>query len=94
MINNTALVPHKLSELEVAGMSIVKEAPSAPEHTPDPGPEDSPTPNQPTAAPKPPKRLSLKISRQTTVGEFKKMLQLQLQQVAGMKDSDEVEIDF
>ena len=89
MINNTALAPQKLSELQVAGMSIVKEAPPAPEPTDDT--DDSPLP---TPVPKPPKRLSLKISRQTTVGDFKKMLQLQLQQVAGMQDSDEIEIDF
>ena len=89
MINNTALAPQKLSELQVAGMSIVKEAPPAPEPTDDT--DDSPSP---TPVPKPPKRLSLKISRQTTVGDFKKMLQLQLQQVAGMRDSDEIEIDF
>ena len=89
MINNTALAPQKLSELQVAGMSIVKEAPPAPEPTDDTN--DSPLP---TPIPKPPKRLSLKISRQTTVGDFKKMLQLQLQQVAGMRDSDEIEIDF
>lgn len=89
MINNTALVPHKLSELEVAGMSIVKEAPPALEPTLDPDELPSPTP-----VPKIPKRLSLKISHQTTVGEFKRLLQLQLQQVAGMQDSDEIEIDF
>ena len=89
MINNTALAPQKLSELQVTGMSIVKEAPPVPEPTDDT--DDSPSP---IPFPKVPKRLSLKISRRTTVGDLKKMLQLQLQQVAGMQDSDEIEIDF
>lgn len=93
MINYTALVPQKMSELQVAEMSIVKEAPPAPEPTPPPGPGGSTAPTPPPL-PKPPKRLSLKISRNTTVGAFKKMLQLQLQQVAGMQDSEEIEIDL
>lgn len=93
MINNTALVPQKVSELQVAGMSIVKEAPPTQEPVLIPEPGDPPVPT-PTPVPKPPKRLSLKISRLTTVGDFKKMLQLQLQQVAGMQDSDEIEIEL
>ncbi len=94
MINNTSLAPQKLSELEVASMSIVKEAPQVPEPpVATPGSEGTAT-STPTPAPKLPKKLSLKISRQTTVGEFKKMLQIQLQQVAGMQDADEIEIDF
>jgi predicted nucleic acid-binding Zn-ribbon protein len=93
MKNNTALVPQKMAELLVAEMSILKEAPPAPEPTPTPIPRGS-SASSPTPAPKPPKRLSLKISRRTTVGDFKKMLQLQLQQVAGMQDSDEIEIDL
>lgn len=95
MINNTSLVPHKLSELEVAGMSIVKEAPPAPElPVAIPGSEGPTTLIQPQVVPKLPKKLSLKISHHTTVGEFKKMLQIQLQHVAGMQDADEIEIDF
>lgn len=83
MINYSALAPQKISELQVAEMSIVKEAPPAPDPAVDPTPK-----------PKAPKRISLKISRQTTVGDLKKMLQLQLQQVAGMQDSEEIEIDL
>jgi len=94
MINNTSLAPQKMSELEMASMSIVKEAPPALEPpVVTPGSEGTAIPT-PTPAPKLPKKLSLKISRQTTVGEFKKMLQIQLQQVAGMQDADEIEIDF
>jgi len=93
MINYTTLAPNKISELQVAEMSIVKQVPPTPEPMPIPGPEDSPEP-KPNPSPKPPKRLSLKISRRTTVGDFKKMLQLQLQQIAGMLDSDEIEIDL
>ncbi len=87
MNNYTVLAPQKRSELQVAEMSIVKEAPPAPAPVP---------PGTPTPAPesKLPKRLSLKIPRNTTVGDFKKMLQVQLQQVAGMQDSDEIEIDI
>jgi hypothetical protein len=58
MINYSALAPQKMSELQVAEMSIVK-----------------------VASPKVTKRISLKIACKTTVGDFKKMLQLQLQQV-------------
>ena len=87
MNNYIVLFPQKLSELQVAEMSVVKEAPPAPA----PMPPGSPIP---PPEPKVPKRLSLKISRQTTVGDFKKMLQVQLQQVAGMQDSDEIEIDL
>ncbi len=83
MLNYSALAPQKVSELQVAEMSIVKEAPPAPDPAADPAPK-----------PQAPKRISLKISRTTTVGDFKKMLQLQLQQVAGMQDSEEIEIDL
>lgn len=93
MINYTALVPQKMSELQVAEMSVVKEAPPKLEPTPPPGSGGASVPT-PTPVPKHPKRLSLKISRNTTVGAFKKMLQLQLQQVAGMQDSEEIEIDL
>ena len=83
------LVQQKLSELQVAEMSVVKEAPP----TPVPAQTDAGTPT-PTPSPKTPKRLSLNISPKTTVGDFKKMFQIQLQQLAGMQDSDEIEIDL
>jgi hypothetical protein len=91
MITCTALAPQKLAELEIAAMSIVKEAPSAPVPMEE---SKSGAIISPIPAPKLPKRLSLKISRTTTVGAFKQMLQLQLQQVAGMQDSDQIEIDL
>jgi len=43
-------------------------------------------------APVPIKRLTFKIPKKTTVGEFKKLLQVQLQQVAGFADSEEIEV--
>lgn len=88
MENNTALVTNKLSELQVVEMSIVKEAPPPPTKEKRESGGGSPPP------PKTPKKLSLKIVRNTTVGDFKKMLQVQLQQVAGMHDTDEIEIDL
>jgi len=90
MIYYTELVPNKMSELQVAEMSIITEAPKP---VPSPSPGGSPLPSS-TSVPKPPKRLLLKISRKTTVGDYKKMLQLQLQQMVGMQDTDEIEIDF
>ena len=90
MMTCTALAPQKLAELEVAAMSIVKEAPPAPE----PVEESKSGEASPIPPPKALKRLSLKIARTTTVGAFKQMLQLQLQQVAGMQDSDQIEIDL
>ncbi len=90
MITCTALAPQKLAELEVAAMSIVKEAPPAPVP-----PEESKSGEaSPIPPPKALKRISLKIARTTTVGAFKQMLQLQLQQVAGMQESDQIEIDL
>jgi hypothetical protein len=95
MNSYTDLVQQKLSELQVAEMSVVKEAPPTPVPAPAqtgaiPG-AGTPTP---TPIPKTPKRLSLNISPKTTVGDFKKMFQIQLQQLAGMQDSDEIEIDL
>jgi hypothetical protein len=69
-----------MSELQVAGMSVVKVMPSLPK-------PDAPK------TPLPPKRLTFKIPRKTTVGEFKKLLQVQLQQVAGMGDGVEIEVE-
>ena len=91
MITCTALAPQKLAELQVAAMSIVKEAPPAPVPMEE---SKSGAISSFIPTPKAPKRLSLKIARTTTVGAFKQMLQLQLQQVAGMQDSDQIEIDL
>jgi hypothetical protein len=89
MISYTALAPQKLAELQVAEMSIGKEAPPAPAPLPaGNGAGDS----SPAQAPKIPRRVSLKISPKTTVGEFKKMLQVQLQQVAGLPDTEMIEV--
>ena len=90
MMTCTALAPQKLAELEVAAMSIVKEAPPAPEPVEESKSEEA----SPIPPPKALKRLSLKIARTTTVGAFKQMLQLQLQKVAGMQESDQIEIDL
>ena len=90
MITCTALAPQKLAELQVAAMSIVKEVPPAPVPVEESkSGEASPIPPSKTL-----KRISLKIARTTTVGAFKQMLQLQLQQVAGMQESDQIEIDL
>ena len=90
MITCTALAPQKLAELEVAKMSMVKEAPPAPV----PVEESKSGEAIPIPPPKALKRISLKIARTTTVGAFKQMLQLQLQKVAGMQESDQIEIDL
>ena len=83
MNSYTALVPTKLAELQLAEMSIVKVAPQI-----------TAKPNEKIEISKTIKKLSLKIDRKTTVGDFKKMLQYQLQQVAGMQDKDEIEIEL
>lgn len=93
MNSYTDLVQQKHSELQVAEMSVVKEAPPTPVPAQTGATADVGNPS-PTPSPKTPKRLSLNISPKTTVGDFKKMFQIQLQQLAGMQDSDEIEIDL
>lgn len=94
MNNYTALVPQKLSELQVAEMSVVKEAPPAPVQVQTVAETEDFKIPAPISVIKPTKRVSLKIAQKTTVGDFKKMLQIQLTQLAGMQDSDEIEIDL
>jgi len=82
ILNYTALVPNKESELLILQSSFIAEAPK-----PD-------APKLPTETKKP-RKVKLNISKQkTTVGEYRRVLSKQLQSLAGMSDSDEIELEI
>ena len=87
ILNYTALAPTKDNELLILQSSFITEAPK-PE--PDTG---GGSPDQPPA-PKKPRQVRLNIhSQKITVGEYRKVLSGQLQALAGLSDSDEIELE-
>lgn len=87
ILNYTALAPTKDNELLILQSGFIAEAPK-PE--PDTG---GVSPDQPPA-PKKPRQVRLNIhSQKITVGEYRKVLSGQLQALAGLSDSDEIELE-
>lgn len=87
ILNYTALAPTKDNELLILQSSFITEAPK-PE--PDTG---GGSPDQPPA-PKKPRKVRLNIhSQKITTGEYRMVLSGQLQALAGLSDSDEIELE-
>lgn len=82
ILNYTALAPTKDNELLILQSNFIAEAPK-----PD-------APNTPDA-PKKPRKVKLSvISQKMTAGEYRKLLSNQLQSLAGLNDTDEIELEF
>ena len=82
ILNYTALAPTKDNELLILQSSFIKEAP---------GPNDPSSINEP----KVPRKMTFSISNQImTVAEYRKVLSNQLQSLAGMDDTDEIELEI
>ncbi|MBF0235888.1 MAG: BREX system P-loop protein BrxC, partial [Desulfamplus sp.] len=91
ILNYTALVPIKDNELLNIKSNFIAEAPK-PDPEPDPDPEGGSSVQPP--APKRPRKVRLSVvSQKMTVAEYRKMLNGQLQSLAGLSDTDEIELE-
>ena len=87
ILNYTALAPTKDNELLILQSGFIAEAPKPEPDTGGVSPDQSP-------APKKPRQVRLNIhSQKITVGEYRKVLSGQLQALAGLSDSDEIELE-
>ncbi|WP_075603947.1 BREX system P-loop protein BrxC [Saccharicrinis aurantiacus] len=81
ILNYIALAPNKESELMLISGSFIKEAPKKTE------------PGEPEK-PKQPKKMQFNIAKKVmTAGEYRNLLAIQIQAMAGMPDDDEVEVN-
>lgn len=82
ILNYTALAPTKDNELLILQSSFITEAPK---------PDAPATPD----TPKKPRKVKLSVhSQKMTAGEYRKVLSGQLQSLAGLNDSDEIELEI
>ncbi len=82
ILNYTALAPTKDNELLIIQSSFIAEAPK---------PDAPATPD----TPKKPRKVKLSVhSQKMTAGEYRKVLSGQLQSLAGLNDSDEIELEI
>lgn len=81
ILNYTALAPTKDNELLILQSGFIAEAPK---------PDTPSTSNQPKA----PRKLRLSVGgKKMTAGEYRKVLSGQLQALAGLSDTDEIELE-
>ena len=87
ILNYTALAPTKDNELLILQSSFITEAPKPEPHSGGGSPDQPP-------APKKPRKVRLNVhSQKITAGEYRKVLSGQLQALAGLSDSDEIELE-
>jgi hypothetical protein len=87
ILNYTALVPNKESNLLIIQSSFITEAPK-------PEPDTGGTTDQPPA-PKKPRKVKLTLGdSKMTAGQYRQILTVQLQSLAGMSDADEIELEI
>lgn len=87
ILNYTELAPTKDNELLILQSGFIAEAPKPEPDTGGGSPDQTP-------APKKPRKVRLNIhSQKITTGEYRKVLSGQLQALAGLSDSDEIELE-
>ena len=87
ILNYTALVPTKNNDCLIFQSEFIEKAPKPEPDTRDGSPDQSPVPKKP-------RNITLCVQSQTmTVGNYRNVLSEQLQRLAGLNDTEEIELD-